>query len=354
MSTERTQSAKPLRRIKVRPPGQRQEGEGACVLLGHRSPSGSLRLGTLSWGIGGAWRQSPDEFLTSVSAAAPAWKACDLAVAAGLTLAGVPSARAVLSASGGTPVLFEVEGEAGERPWLVAFNHGGVPQQVVMRRRQLAQRFSDHDGFRLVAGAVVRSAGVIEFDGVDLHLVLLICGENNSVDPYAARSVFKELPDGPAETARLREIVGRPWIMLNPAHAGYYPHALPTGFGKVGVVQTGENRQAGPTLRWLVEREDGYRDGTSAPLAVVHVNNYDRNHLETVEYAAVTFGDTEERVRRVAGPIAGEITASSDGTRPWRTSVFEIGTRQVGGGSLFSVGAQESSGRNVSAEGRRK
>lgn len=327
MSAERTQSVKPQRRIKAKPSGQRREGEGACVLLARRSrPGSSLRLGTLSWGIGESWRQSLDEFLASVSAAAPAWGACDLALTAGLTVAGVPSAREVLSASGGTPVLFEVEGEAGERPWLLAYNLGGVPQQVILRRRQLAQRFNDHDGFGLVAGAVVGNAGVIEFEGVDLRLVLLICGENNSVDPYAARSVFKRPPEDPTEAARLRAVLGERWVMLNPAHAGYYPHALPTGFGKVGVVQRGEDRQAGPTLQWLAEREDGYRDGTTAPLAVVHVNNYDLGHEETVDYAAVPFGHTEERVRRAVGPIAGEVAATSHGTRPWRAYVFEIST----------------------------
>lgn len=329
MSAERAQNVKPQRQIKARPSGQRREGEGVCVVLGrHSLPGSPLRLGTLSWGIGEMWRQSPDEFLASVSAAAPVWGVCDLALAAGLTITEAPSPSAVLSASGGTPVVFEVEGEAGERPWLVAYKHGGEPRQTVLRRRQLAQRFNDHDGFRLVAGAVAGSAGVIEFEGVALRLVLLICGENNSVDPYAARSVFKRLPENPTAAARLQEVVGSRWVMLNPAHAGYYPHALPTGFGKVGVVQTGEDRQAGPTLRWLAEREDGYRDGTTAPLAVVHVNNYDRSHEETVEYAAVTFGDTEERVRRVAGPVTGEIAAVSDGFRPWRACVFEISTGQ--------------------------
>jgi hypothetical protein len=333
MATKQVSKGKTTKvRSTASPSGQRREGEGACVVLGRRSLPGSpLRLGTLSWGIGETWRQSPDEFLAAVSAAAaPIWGICDLAVAAGLTIAEMPSPSAVLSASGGTPVVFEVEGEAGERPWLVACNHGGVPQQVILRRRQLAQRFNDHDGFRLVAGAVAGSAGVIEFEGVDLRLVLLICGENNSVDPYAARSVFKRLPEDPTEAAKLQAVVGGRWVMLNPAHAGYYPHALPTGFGKVGVVQTGEDRQAGPTLRWLVEREDGYRDGTTAPLAVVHVNNYDRSHEQTVGYVAVSFGDTEERVRRVAGPVAGEIAATSDGTRPWRACVFEISTGAEG------------------------
>lgn len=332
MSAKQAQSRVPRRKPKVRSPGDSTEGPGASVVINRRTPHGSpLRLGTLSWGVEDCWRQSPDEFLASLTAAVPAWGICDLAVAAGLTSAGVPSTSAVLSASGGTPVLFEVEGEGGERPWLLAYDHGGVPRQAILRRRQLAQRFNDHDGFRLVAGAVARSAGVIEFEGVNVRLILLICGENNSVDPYAARSLFKRLPSDPTEAAKLREVVGGRWIMLNPAHAGYYPHALPTGFGKVGVVQTGEDRQAGPTLRWLAEREGGYRDGTTAPLAVIHVNNFDPRHPATEEYAAVAFGDTPARVSRPTGPAEGEVAVSPPVARRWRACVFEI-SKAAGGG----------------------
>jgi len=68
---------------------------------------------------------------------------------------------------------------------------------------------------------------------------------------------------------------------------------MPTAFGKVGVAQTEEDWRAGPTVRWLVEREDGYRDTTTVPLAVVHVNNnYYSSHEESVHYAAVSSGPT--------------------------------------------------------------
>jgi hypothetical protein len=302
-------------------------GDGACARLHRRTPAGTpLRFGTLSWGVGQGWGQPPAEFLASVAAAAPVWGCCDLAVAAGLTLDSLPEPEAVLAASGGTPVLFEAAGDGGNRPWLLAYDQCGTPRQSVLRRRQLAQRFSDEEGFRLVAGAVARSAGVIDFEGASLRLVLFICGENNSLDPYGPRSVLKGAADGPTGADGLREVLGGPWVLLNPAHAGYFPHALPTGFGKVGVVKMGDDREAGPTLRWLAERTKGYRDGTKAPVAVVHVNNFDPGHPQTEGYAAVSFGDTEARVVLTAGPAAGEVAVLDGGARPWRACVFEVAT----------------------------
>lgn len=327
MSAERERPARANVQSKVSPPGVAGDGDRACARLQRRTPAGTpLRFGTLSWGVGQGWCQSPAEFVASVAAAAPAWGRCDLAVAAGLTLVGLPEPGAVLAASGGTPVLFEAVGEGGDRPWLLAHDQCGAPRQAVLRRRQLAQRFSDDEGFRLVAGAVAGSAGVINFEGAGLRLVLFICGENNSLDPYGPRSVLKGAADGPTGADDLREVLGGPWVMLNPAHASYFPHALPTGFGKVGVVKMGDDREAGPTLRRLAERTKGYRDGTKAPVAVVHVNNFDPAHPQTEGYAAVSFGDTGARVVLAAGPVAGEVAVPGSGARPWRAGVFEVAT----------------------------
>jgi hypothetical protein len=44
---------------------------------------------------------------------------------------------AVLSASSGTPSLFEVKGEAVDRPWMLAFNGSGATHLVILRKRQL-------------------------------------------------------------------------------------------------------------------------------------------------------------------------------------------------------------------------
>jgi hypothetical protein len=280
----------------------------------------------VSWGLGDTWQQSPDDFLATVATASARLGVCDLIVTAGLTVSTEPMSQVVLEASGGTPLLFEVDTGAIGRSWLVAHRIGGSPQNVVLRLRQLAQRFDDYEGFRQVAGAVAGNAGVIEFAGADVRLVLLICGENNSVDPYADRSVFKRRPEGPEQAARLRDTVGGPWVMLNPAHARYYPQVLPTGFGKVGTVQIGESRKAGPTLRWLAERTRRYRDGTTPPIAVVHVNNFDPQHSETEEFSTVVFG----QARAVGRTTTGMVATVSAGRRPWRARTIEIETANAG------------------------
>lgn len=305
MSANRTASSEKKSRTKVGSSARPSRSEGTSVLLGRRNQPGSpLRIGTLSWGVVDAWQQSPNDLLATVATAAASHGNCDLIVAAGLTVSAAPSARTVLRASGGTPVLFEIDAGANGRSWLLAHRSGDSPQNVLLRRRQLAQRFDDYEGFRRIAGAVAGHAGVIEFEGADVRLVLLICGENNSVNPYAARSVFKRLPDKPEEAARLRGVLGKSWVMLNPAHARYYPQVLPTGFGKVGVVRTGEDQWAGPTLRWLAERTRGYRDRTMPPMAVIHVNNFDPEHPETEEYAAISFGHAGAQGRPASGTVA--------------------------------------------------
>jgi hypothetical protein len=287
-------------------------------------PGSPLRLISQSWGVHDDFEQTPDEFLSSVRAAVAKCGLGDLILAAGLTVARRPPAQSVLTASSGTPVLFEVDSGHGNRTWWLAHGHGESPQNTLVRRRQLAVRFDDCEGFSRVATVIAHSADVIEFEGVDLRLILFICGENNALDYNASRTVFKRLPDSAADAERLQAVMGGPWAMLNPAHARYYPQALPTGFGKVGVVRINEDRTAGPTLRWLAQRTTEYGDGTTSPIAVIHVNNYDPQHPETEEFAAVRFGDTEERVRRVVGPVGGTVPIAAAETRPWRASVFEI------------------------------
>lgn len=329
MSAKQAQPRVPRRKPKVRSPGDSAEGPGASVVLNRRTPHGSpLRLGALSWGVGDCWQQSPDEFLASLTGTD--LRTCDLAVAAGLTLASPPQPRAVLDASGGTPVLFEVAAEGGDRSWLLAHRGHSSPQAVVLRRRQLVERFDDHEGFGRLAEAVAAGAGVISFEGTDLRLVLFICGENNLPAPDAARSVLKRMPGDPGRADRLTNLLAGPWLMLNPAHAPYYPPIRSTGFAKVGVVRF-DGGQAGPTLRRLAEHEGRYRDGTAGPVAVVHVNNFDPRHPTTEEYAAVAFGDTPARVSRPTAPAGGEVAAPPQVARRWRACVFEVGTTAGGG-----------------------
>ncbi len=113
---------------------------------------------------------------------------------------------------------------------------------------------------------------------------------------------------------------------MNPAHAPYFPPIRSTGFAKVGVVRF-EGGQAGPTLRRLVEHQGRDRDGTTAPVGVLHVNNFDPRHPATEEYAAVAFGDRPARARRTLGPATGEVAVSPQaGTRRWLACAYEVGT----------------------------
>jgi hypothetical protein len=105
-------------------------------------------------------------------------------------------------------------------------------------------------------------------------------------------------------------------VVLNPAHNPYYPQIRSTGFAKVGVVRS-KKRSAGPTLRWLVEAGAQFRDGSETPVAVVHVNNFFGDRPETAAYAEAAFGDTEDRVRPVHGPVTGPDSS-------WRSSFFEL------------------------------
>ncbi len=198
MSSKKTEPLATRRKPKVRPSGDRTEGAGTSVLLPRRTPQGSpLRLGTISWGVVNSWRQSPEEFLASLAAAGRLYEACDLAVAAGLTVTTPPLPQAVLEASAGTPVLFEVDAGGGDRSWLLAYGGRSGPQVALLRRRQLVEKFDHYEGFGLLTDAIAAGAGIVTFEGTHLRLVLFICGENNLLAPDAARSVFRRVPDEP-------------------------------------------------------------------------------------------------------------------------------------------------------------
>jgi hypothetical protein len=114
----------------------------------------------------------------------------------------------------------------------------------------------------------------------------------------------KAPPPGDEGADRLAEVLRGPWVVLNPAHGPDYPQIRNTGFAKVGVVRSKE-RSAGPTLRSPVEAGARFRDGAETPLAVVHVNNLSGDGPQTACYAEAAFGDTEDRVRQVHGPVSG-------------------------------------------------
>lgn len=314
-------------RTKVRPHGDRRQAEGASVALARRTPPGSpLRIGTLSWEGEEPWVQSPGELLASLTAAGT-WGVCDLIVTAGLTVYEAPAAEAVLAASGGTPVLFEAESDGGDYAWLLVRQGNGGPAETVVRERQLLYRSGEVADMTRLAGVIASGAGVIDFEGTDLRLVLFICGENNLLQPDAGPSVLRAVSDD-QQAAGPEEVVGGTWAVLNPAHKPYLKQQIKTsGFGKIAQ-GTNSAGTFGPTLKRLVDGRRQFRDGTTAPVALLHVNNFSPRHPKTVPYASVCFGDTAERVIPVGDMATGEVPREEPGrTRQWQASVYEL---QVG------------------------
>lgn len=325
MSSKRSPTVTATIRAKVQPHGERRQAEGTSVTLPRRSPPGfPLRIGTLSWEGEEPWVQSPDELLTSLAASADSRGICDLIVTAGLTAYEAPSAEAVLAASRGTPVLFEAETEGGDYAWLLVQHRERGPAQTVLRERQLLYRSGQEADMTRLAGVVASGAGVIDFVGTDLCFVLFICGENNLLQPDAGPSVLRAAPGGD-EGAGLEEVVGRTWAVLNPAHKPYLKQQIKTsGFGKIaqGINSAGT---FGPTLKRLVVGRRHFRDGTTASVALLHVNNFSPRHPKTVPYSSVCFGDTTQRMSHVGTTATGEVAREEPGrTRQWRADVYEV------------------------------
>src|SRR5262249_16974474 len=154
-------------------------------------------------------------------------------VAAGLPLGVPPVPGEMLNTSESTPVLFEVRRDNGNA-WFLAHEQDGQPRLTLMPARQVITRFDQYDSFPLLAGLLASSGGTIRFAGVELKLVLFICGENNLLQSSKRTSVLKAPPSDEEHRSQLASALSGPWVVLNPAHNPYYPQALPKGFAKVG------------------------------------------------------------------------------------------------------------------------
>ncbi|MCI0380807.1 MAG: hypothetical protein L0215_24755 [Gemmataceae bacterium] len=204
------------------------------------------------------------------------------------------------------------ESEDGEDlSWFLAHED----RLTLLRPQQLVHTSQDSQHFSRFAEVIASGAGTISIAGTDLKLVLFICGENNALDGMRKASVLKASanPDGPEPLSR---VLSGNWVILNPSHWPYFPQIKITGFAKVGVVHS-ERGDAGPTLKRLVENPGTFRDGTSSPLGIIHVNNYLDDEPKTEPFSDISFGNC---IRRVEGPLAG----TSRGIAAWRSSVYEI------------------------------
>ncbi|NMO14572.1 hypothetical protein HPC49_13590 [Pyxidicoccus fallax] len=277
---------------------------GQGVTLPRRSTGALLRIATLSR-VEEAGIDAPyptEDALQALRAASrhAAFGGEDFWLCSGYTLSRLPDAEEVLEASGQVSVIFEVwdSKTSGFVSWFCAFRGKTKARCVLLRRGQFIFRRRDlHDEPRSVqklARVLELGAGTIRFDGLNLTLVLLICGENNAVT--ALRETASK-----SDTPALRQIVSAPWAVLNPSHHAYWPQSKMTGFAKVGRVGN-----AGPTLAHHVQ------SGQGSASFILHCNNYLRRDLNpdaerrTRQYASVVF--TEATGRTPLAPTASSPT----------------------------------------------
>lgn len=249
--------------MKQKQSGERTSSRGGSVSLPKRI-DGPLTITTCSYSdeeLKPAAKRT--RFLAGLRAAAG--KPADLIVAAGYSQAAPIGTGQLLGASGGIPVLYETY-ERRRVIWRVAVN--ARRQQVVLRSGQLIHVASDKSknpaAYRQLLARLAAEHGVIRFDGVEHALVLLICGENNVLSPGTGSSALVSRPTAPPP------VVTKPWVVLNPAHGAYARTGGGSALVKVARCANGN----GPMFPRVVAPSKAYADGTVAPSAIVHCNNF--------------------------------------------------------------------------------
>lgn len=290
-------------------------GRGA-VLARARQP-GALRVGTLSFGLTadrGHGNLPPDVLFDAIArgftrvTAAP-----ELILTAGRTLSHTPSARDVLAASGGSPVLFEAPHRGQRASWFLAHDGQRGPERLVLRAGQIVHSRDEErekpDLYRRLAGTLAQGRGFLRI-AHGPTLVLLICGENNVLEccgPAGRRLLRQAAGD---VSGALQSRLPEPWIVLNPAH-GPYRRWSTSGFTKVARLG-----RAGPTLARITHGRI-LCDGCHEPVALLHCNNFSFDR-RTRSLAARLFAGG--RIRR---PVESPQDGRSNDIE-WRACLFEI------------------------------
>jgi hypothetical protein len=211
-----------------------------------------------------------------------------LILCSGGTLTKLPPASEVAAATLGTPVLFEVSNGKGAS-WILST----ASQSIVLRKSQMLTRHDQKAKQVMLARMIAEEKGIVQFQGVSTNFVLLICGDNNCLSYNRRRSVLRNAPTNTG--ARLKTLLND-WVVLNPAHRPYWPQIKSTGFVKVGQ----DRRGSGPTLKRLIKQKWQYKDGSCAPTALIHCNNYDLDRKQTQALASRSFGANKAGKMRVS------------------------------------------------------
>jgi hypothetical protein len=252
-----------------------KEGMGKMVATAGRAADKSAMLPKTSADPGVvvttcSWAESNndglhlDRFLRGLRSASQV--EADLILAAGFSQDRAIEPKTLLGASGGIPVLYESK-ERGRFVWRVCWRRSAFRQRIVRDGQTVVREFDrrrhPERHHRLRAGLVAEH-GVLRFDGIGFPLILFICGENNALSSGYSRSVLvvpgKEVP----------AVLCEPWAALNPAHAPYTKTGSGSALVKIERIANGN----GPIFPRTVNRSGAYNDGTLAPFALLHCNNF--------------------------------------------------------------------------------
>jgi hypothetical protein len=222
------------------------------------------------------------------------------------------------------PVLYETEQDDGTEGWWCDIDMGDGPQSVCLRDEQIfAGSQEAPEKYTQLARTIAEQQGVVWVDRKGrspIPLVLLICGENNTLTAGRKLGLLSDLPRQMVRRDDLKAVLGGQWIALNPAHRPYWPQ-----FGRKGFTKVGTNAGRGPTLGNVVWSEDAGSFGVAAPRAVVHCNNFLRDEVKTHDYASRAFVRRSVSKSGVLKPtIRVAPSETQDSIISWSYSEYEL------------------------------
>ena len=322
---------------------------------------GTLRIATLSWST--PERDSigllEEEFLSTITAINKSGPCPDIVLCSGCQLPSRVDPGKLLGPLRGWNSIISVLYEWN--PWIfddskpernvreLAFIRTGTqtPESVTVRSDQFVIKKGDPlSQYKPLVDELITSAGCIIFNSLPVNLVLFICGENNAFSHSGTRSIFDSKTYNSIQTyrnevgdqkAKIQAVCNEKWILLNPAHRWYRNESFSCGFGKVHQFVKG-TKDWDPVLARLSNfryvqdssKSHGVRgDGTVAPWAVIHCNNFDKNagtnnlnrHMESV--ASVCFFGGVMAAQKGIDSQSGNIVINGK-TRSWYYQCYKI------------------------------
>jgi len=198
-------------------------------------------------------------------------------------------ARSVLKCTKGASIIFEVLGTGGGRSWGVLWKDPKDIHFDIVRSHQIIAESGETDKKKArfsLKHVLDNNEGLLQFKNQNYRLQLFICGENNFIKKTATRSkkslfVF-DLNEHAFAMPIPKFCADDKWILINPSHRPYTPVISGGGanYNTVGRVR--------PSVARMI-KDHRYKDGTYAPSAIIHVNNYSASGRWSKEQATRVF-----------------------------------------------------------------